>query len=760
MMKNARIWCALLLTAFGLHGALSTRADPPENLNLDRMPVLNLGQTTRGHAAVQALGNKLPDVARAYGLTPDELRQKLIHDHHLRLDRKGRLFVEDEFTVPMGAEMESDTPVIGEAAIPLADTFKLNSRPGADRTIYLDFDGHVLSGTAWNANYNNNQDIVCPPYSFEGSSNTFSTNELLRIQEVWRRVAEDFAPFDVNVTTEFPGEDAITRSTSSDTRYGMRVLISPISSFFGNYGGIAYVGVFNRVGDYYKPALVFPEKLGNNAKYIAEACSHEAGHTLGLHHDGTTSGTTYYAGHGTGETGWAPIMGNSYSKNLTQWSRGEYTGANQTQDDFLVMQSFGLPLRHDDHGDDNPSASYLPAGSFVHATGLIERQGDVDVFAFSTGAGQVAFQILPAETGPNLDISASLYEASGQHILTSNPPDQLAAAFDINLSAGTYFLHVSATGKGAPTTGYSDYGSRGQYTVIGNISVPPGNIAPVAVASASPVTGLVPLPVQFDASGSFDVDGQIVSYAWNFGDGAAGTGVNPSHTYTFAGNYTATLTVTDNLGLTGTATVSIHVQSSNQAPVAVANASPTIGYAPLPVNFNATGSYDPDGSIVAWHWALGTGATASGPTAQHIYPTPGTYTAVLTVTDNSGATATRGILIQVEPNPDMIIRVAAIEVMAVEVKGGKRMRALVTVTDLQGNPVAGATVTGQWTGRVSGSPSAVTNADGVAQLISNKTNKAGPVTFTVTGVSAGGYVYDPSQNLVTSVETRTGRIKR
>ncbi len=114
----------------------------------------------------------------------------------------------------------------------------------------------------------------------------FTDTERTRIQQVWQRVAEDYAPFDVDVTTEYPGEAAITRSSSADEYYGMRVLISPISSYIGTYGGIAYVGVFDLVGDYYKPALVFPENLANGEKYIGEAASHENGHTLGLYHDG------------------------------------------------------------------------------------------------------------------------------------------------------------------------------------------------------------------------------------------------------------------------------------------------------------------------------------------------------------------------------------------------------------------------------------------------------------------------------------------
>lgn len=673
MSQEHRVAAALLAVVCCLSAITFTTATgaPPDNGN-DNRPHLNLGHTTRGHAAVQALGDKLTDVARGYNMTAHELREQLVNDHHLRLDRNGRLFIEDAFEVPQaeGAEPES-TPVAAES-IPLSDTFKLHSRPGAERVIYLDFDGHVMSGTAWNANYNNDQNIVCPAYNFEGDASSFTTNELTRVQQVWQRVAEDFAPFDVDVTTEYPGEDAITRTSSSDTRYGMRVLISPISSYFGNYGGIAYIGVFNRVGDYYKPALVFPEKLSNNAKYIAEACSHEAGHTLGLQHDGTTSGTTYYAGHGTGDTGWAPIMGNSYSKNLTQWSKGEYTGANQTQDDLAVIQSYGLAFRSDDHGDDNLSASYLTPGTDILATGTIERNTDTDVIAITTGAGPLALDVLPAVLGANLDIHATLYDDAGNLLATSNPADLLVASFRLDVPSGTCYLHIRGTGKDTPATAYSNYASLGAYSVTGTVTTPSGNTAPVAHATASTQQGPAPLPVNFDGSASFDLDGTIVSHTWNFGDGVTGTGATISHTYNL----------------------------------------------------------------------------------------PGTYTVTLTVTDNLGAIATSSLQVQVQPQstPEPVARIADIHLAVISVKGGSRVQATVTLTDTNNNPVPNATVTGSWSGKVRGSSTGVTDLTGTVVLTSPKTSKTGLATFTVTGVTAPGYTYDPSQNLVTSVSA-TKRIR-
>jgi PKD repeat protein len=85
------------------------------------------------------------------------------------------------------------------------------------------------------------------------------------------------------------------------------------------------------------------------------------------------------------------------------------------------------------------------------------------------------------------------------------------------------------------------------------------NQPPVAVASANPTTGVGPLTVSFNGSGSSDPDGSIAGYQWNFGDASTGSGPTPAHTYTSAGSYTAVLTVTDNLGATATAPVGITV---------------------------------------------------------------------------------------------------------------------------------------------------------------------------------------------------------
>ena len=171
----------------------------------------------------------------------------------------------------------------------------------------------------------------------------------------------------------------------------------------------------------------------------------------------------------------------------------------------------------------------------------------------------------------------------------------------------------------------------------------PVNQVPVASFTAAPSSGAAPLVVAFDATASTDPDGSIVTYAWDFGDGTAGTGRTVSHTFATVGSYTARLTVTDNAGATATATQAISVTSQppplNQPPVAAFTATPTSGLAPLVVSFDAGASADPDGTITTYAWSFGDTTTGTGRTTAHTYSAVGTYTASLTVTDNAGATA-------------------------------------------------------------------------------------------------------------------------
>lgn len=535
-------------------------------------PQIVLEKHLRGDEAVRGLGNKLPEVADWYGMTPKGLTEMLRHDRMARLDRGGRLHFIDEHRPPEPAGTTESGTIAEAGAFPSEQTFLLHSRPGAKRVIYLDFNGQTVAGTAWNYSYGVNS-IVAKPYDIDGDASTFSTAELDRIQGIWQRVAEDYAPFDVDVTTEEPPADAITRSASTDLMFGTRVLITrdwtKLTPSPCGCGGIAYVGVFDDYSDSYKPAWVFYDNLGGgHEKYVAEAISHEVGHNLGLSHDGTTTGSSYYTGHGSGATGWAPIMGAGYYKEVTQWSKGEYYNANLLQDDLQIIQNTGAPLRTDDHGDNLASATPIDAtlGSdgrlYLSGGGLVSTRTDIDVFRFTSAAGALTLAASPGPRGSNLDIGLSLYDGAGNLLASTNPVDALSASLNLNLSqGGSYYVAVYGVGKGDLTTGYSDYASLGEYSLNGSVPASAGQ-PPVAVATATPISGTAPLLVNFSSAGSDDPDGDALSYDWDFGDGSTATTANPSHTYTAAGTYTASLRVGDPGGSSDTALITINVTAA------------------------------------------------------------------------------------------------------------------------------------------------------------------------------------------------------
>jgi hypothetical protein len=366
----------------------------------------------------------------------------------------------------MALEAEESVP----AQAPLADTFFLHSRPSATKKIYLDFDGHTTSGTAWKGG----DTIVTPAYNVEGDS-SFSNTELQNIQNIWSRVVENFAPFDVDVTTEEPSVDDLRKSGSGDQRWGIRVVIG--KNTWGSGGaGVAYLGSFSWSSD--TPCFVFPELLGNSNKNIAMATSHEVGHSLGLSHDGGGGDGSYYRGHGSGDTSWAAIMGAGYGKSIQHWSKGEYRDANNQEDDLAIIvgtattrwtpNGNGFGYRPDDFGS-SIEAAHEPVFSegFVASAsvaGVVERFNDVDVFKFFTSETLQA-TIRPAAVGPSLDILAKILDPSGQVLYQSNPFDSLAASFTQTLASGYYYLTIEGTGKGDVLgSGYSDYGSLGQYS--------------------------------------------------------------------------------------------------------------------------------------------------------------------------------------------------------------------------------------------------------------------------------------------------------
>jgi PKD repeat protein len=168
---------------------------------------------------------------------------------------------------------------------------------------------------------------------------------------------------------------------------------------------------------------------------------------------------------------------------------------------------------------------------------------------------------------------------------------------------------------------------------------PPPNQLPQAVAGG-PYAAVLGNAIAFSGSASSDPDGDSLAYAWDFGDGSKATGPTPSHTYATSGPFTVTLTVDDGRGGTSAATATATISAPppvNRAPTANAGGA----YAALTgaaVNFNGTGSADPDGDALTYAWTFGDGATGTGATPSHVYKSPGTFTIGLTVGDGRGGT--------------------------------------------------------------------------------------------------------------------------
>ncbi|CAM3679135.1 PKD domain-containing protein [Nocardioides zeicaulis] len=159
------------------------------------------------------------------------------------------------------------------------------------------------------------------------------------------------------------------------------------------------------------------------------------------------------------------------------------------------------------------------------------------------------------------------------------------------------------------------------------------NQAPTAAFTSSCTSAAC----DFDATTSSDADGSVVSYAWDFGDGATATGRTPSHDFVTSGTRQVTLTVTDDEGASGSVVVPVQVTRTNAPPTAAFTA--TCRY--LVCSFDASGSADADGTVASYDWAFGDGTTetTTGPTTTHTYAAGGSVVPGLTVTDNDGGTA-------------------------------------------------------------------------------------------------------------------------
>ena len=254
----------------------------------------------------------------------------------------------------------SPTPTMaaaGTALNPLTSIPVLNSRLGATATLFLDFNGHFES--SWGS-YSN---ITTPVYDFDGDGQTFSDAELANITAVWERVAEDYAPFNINVTTVEPPELAPGTPSANANQKALRIAIGGNSSdwYPTNVGGVGYINAFT--SSVSNVAYVFAANQ-STPEWLALTISHEAGHSFGLQHQSSYDANgVLVSTYNRGDQYWAPLMGAlSYTTAVTTWHNGPSSlGATSLQDDLAILanatNAFGY--RVDDRGNTTGSAMAL-----------------------------------------------------------------------------------------------------------------------------------------------------------------------------------------------------------------------------------------------------------------------------------------------------------------------------------------------------------------------------------------------------------------
>ncbi len=354
-----------------------------------------------------------------------------------------------QFETPPSASPLEDGMLLSVSELPA-----LESNPGAPVSLFLDLDGHVEPTWGFFRN------VTTPVYDIDGDATTFNETEIERIYTAWHMVAEDYRPFNVNVTTVEPAVLAEGVPASQANGVALRVAIGGSwDDWFGSEsGGVGYLNSFT--SSMSNVVYAFTDYIGAN---FGGVCSHEAGHGFGLYHQSLydENGVKIDEYH-DGEGNWAPIMGGSYypASRESTWHNGTSSqGADVFQNDMALLSGSlnGFGYRADDHGDDSAAATPLPTNSSL-LPGIIETNDDVDVFRISpTTSGDYFFRVDVDSVSPNLDAVLELKDSAGAVIAAAAPENELGAELVGKLTAGEdYDLHVTKT---------DTYGYVGQYSV-------------------------------------------------------------------------------------------------------------------------------------------------------------------------------------------------------------------------------------------------------------------------------------------------------
>ena len=442
----------------------------------DRQPPM--AGAMRGPDAAKALhGRKARPEVEPTVVDPDSLVAVMDADQSAWVTPDGLMFFADEIQHEAAEPADGASIAATPGQSPTPSGYAANgmpihhSLPGATFKLYLDFDGEFLVSRSWGIFKN------LPGYSVDFDGTAFNETEQAVISRIWGRVAEDFAPFAIDVTTERPAE--LQRGHPGEGNVLWNIFTRNSSAGFSN--GVAGVSLFTLGYVQFgtdTPVFTFWNAAPLDHSFLADVATQESGHMFGLLHDGTRF-QEYYGGHGSGATSWGPVMGGPFGRNVTQWSLGDYPGGatrpyfglgDPFQDDIAII-SGKLGLRGDDVGDEPAAAEALSLG----ARHFITNPLDVDVFALPDTRGVeltiTGFRAGNTTDGGNLDVAAEIVDANGLVVAADDDQEQTIAALTTSLAAGPHFLRVRSSSNPA---NYTTYGSLGEYTVSGRFA----NVAP------------------------------------------------------------------------------------------------------------------------------------------------------------------------------------------------------------------------------------------------------------------------------------------
>lgn len=619
---------ALALT--GLGGVPAASAATLSLKPQDLRPAL-LEESLNGQDALDALGGDVAAAADLNDMTTTELRSALLEDEAMWLDRGGNLLAIDPGPGP-GEHGVGDPQEI-PSSIPVSSAFTLHSNPGASKKIFLDFDGITIS-SSYGSSWMFGQNLPAGFYAGWDPNNNgaaFNDDEKKKVIEVWQRVAEDYYPFDVDVTTQDPGGTWTgSHAVISDSAAAHQSLCN------AGCGGIAYVGSWGSSTSS-RPAWTLTKGNLTSPRTVAEATSHEVGHNMGLRHDGTDT-VGYYEGHGK----WAPIMGASYYKDITQWSKGDYPNANNKEDDLAIISGRTGYRRDEPQSVSDARASRRAATS---GEGSIFGSSDWDTYQLGYCTGSVNVKVENAPVSPNLDIWAMLVDANGTTVKEYSNTGSLDASFSHGVTAGNYFLRVTSDS----TDDFPYYGSIGYY----KWSVTNCNAAPVVTAPFAPTAvnhsydaGTRNATVTWGAP-SEDGGSAVSGYKVALGSGAPISLSSSARSYSFTnlatGPHTVTVSAVNNTGTSPTASTTI----AAPAPT-VTTTSVTSTYADSTKQVTLTASLAPSTALGTVQFRagttlLGTAGLASGRAsmvATHAAVLGQTVTATYVPTDKRWAAST------------------------------------------------------------------------------------------------------------------------